>query len=491
VEETFDGWVRILLDEGCGWVLKDARGRNKLNELIIPVGRAPYTASDGELAERAGPQEFEVVFNPAVVVRSAPDKKAEAMGMRRFGQKLCVDSQTYHGWVRLADGGGWMLVTDPHYGDLIRCRFAEEEKAKREELRTALLEVTKCARSDNLNLLQCAVNKALTAGAKKEELKAAEDTLARLQKHQAERQSMRQKVLNADGNAKELRACIEEAIDAGFREEKELAERYLEMAKVREQKLAQEQGDLLQNFAEAAASGDPTAIKRTRDACKKGGVPTKEIARLFALHSKKDTVVAAPRPPAASPAEAVPVPAAEPVEAVPSPAAAPVEAVPAPAAEPAEAAPAEPAVAEATPAEAAPEVPPAEAPQQESEAPAEVPAEATETSAKAPAEATQAEEAPAPCAEPCEHVAEAASALLARQLDGEWFGKDGELMATIQGSFIDWVEGPKMELRAVAGGRIACEMFDQVFEAELDAQNHLVWSDGDVWTRVMLAHADE
>lgn len=41
--------------------------------------------------------------------------------------------------------------------------------------------------------------------------------------------------------------------------------------------------ELLERFSEAALSGDPSQLKAARDAAKKGGVPVKELARVFAL----------------------------------------------------------------------------------------------------------------------------------------------------------------------------------------------------------------
>ena len=44
---------------------------------------------------------------------------------------------------------------------------------------------------------------------------------------------------------------------------------------------------LLDNLAAAAASGDVAQIKVARNAAKEGGVPMKEIARVFALHNSQ------------------------------------------------------------------------------------------------------------------------------------------------------------------------------------------------------------
>lgn len=119
-EETFDGFVH--LDEEPGWITKDMRGLFGLGRLLEPVGRAPLVAAD-YLAGESGPQKFEVVFKPAVAVRASPSTAATIVGVKTYGELVSAVTQTYHGWVRLAEDAGWMLSFHPEHGQLLKPTF--------------------------------------------------------------------------------------------------------------------------------------------------------------------------------------------------------------------------------------------------------------------------------------------------------------------------------------------------------------------------------
>ena len=118
-----------------------------------------------------------------------------------------------------------------------------------------------------------------------------------------------------DGKDAKLRNCIEEADERGFVQDAVLRvavdaccpwsigqSTRVELHDVEEKRAMQEALDnllaskaetqkehdvLLDNLAAAAASGDVAQIKVARNAAKEGGVPMKEIARVFALHNNQ------------------------------------------------------------------------------------------------------------------------------------------------------------------------------------------------------------
>ncbi|CAJ1381520.1 unnamed protein product [Effrenium voratum] len=100
VEETFNGFLKLRLG---GWCPKEA----ETGQLVRRVGAVPLLAAD--FLSTPGPQPFEVAFQPSVAVRSAPSTTANIISARRFGEVVMAETQTYHGWLRLADDGGWML----------------------------------------------------------------------------------------------------------------------------------------------------------------------------------------------------------------------------------------------------------------------------------------------------------------------------------------------------------------------------------------------
>ncbi|CAJ1412476.1 unnamed protein product [Effrenium voratum] len=114
VEETFNGFLKLRLG---GWCPKEA----ETGQLVRRVGAVPLLAAD--FLSTPGPQPFEVAFQPSVAVRSAPSTTANIISARRFGEVVMAETQTYHGWLRLADDGGWMLSQHPQHGILLRPAF--------------------------------------------------------------------------------------------------------------------------------------------------------------------------------------------------------------------------------------------------------------------------------------------------------------------------------------------------------------------------------
>lgn len=507
MEETFDGWVK--LESRPGWILKDMRGKDGLGELLRPMGAVPVLpvrwADDGP-----GPKNFEVVFNPSVVVRSAPSKSAQGKCTRRAGIVVSVESQTYNGWLRLVDDFGWMLANDPQHGELVRyCRKQQQTteprpvapaddsqtfswkrqgaqaappaaapppsrpqpkpspsafsapsrqtaqesqmaeatrragaEANMRELQAAKMMLLRASKGKEVHALHDALSHARTLGLEGgADYVAAEHTLAELRRQETERHDLKNRILRAeaDRNALELGDCLSLCAQAGYREESELAQAAIVRTRAQLEEVSKEHKVLLDGLAEATASGNPAAVKTARDACKKGGVPSKEIARVYALHSRKDPV-------AEETEQAWPPASRQPQQPEPPQ---PQQAPPPQAAQ------------------AAPRAEPVFVPQQvarrEEPTPAPVPAAAEEP----------------PVASSSNN-----GALLAGSLDGHWVGvESGEYMASIAGHIIQWHEGPAVSLTFTAQGGVATEMFDQVFSAEVDAEGRLLWSDGDLWYR--------
>ena len=54
-----------------------------------------------------------------------------------------AESQTYSGWLRLADGAGWMMFSDPDLGELLEPVFLQQQRknyALKEEVEARLEE---------------------------------------------------------------------------------------------------------------------------------------------------------------------------------------------------------------------------------------------------------------------------------------------------------------------------------------------------------------
>jgi len=101
-------------------------------------------------------------------------------------------------------------------------------------------------------------------------------------------------------------------------------------------------------------------------------------------------------------------------------------------------------------------------------------------------EATHREAMPPAASEP-EPVAEVPPL----NFDGRWIGKTGEYMGSIVGTTITWADGPGVELRKESERVISCELFGDIFRAELNAEGQLVWSDGDIWVRESAVDGNE
>mmetsp|Transcript_142793 Transcript_142793/g.455932 ORF Transcript_142793/g.455932 Transcript_142793/m.455932 type:complete len:503 (-) Transcript_142793:9-1517(-) len=124
-EETFDGWVK-LADEP-GWIPRDAHCDESLSASLrgsasgkeqlplLPVSGLPAlerALAVCLLARLPGRQMFEVVCERGVRVCREPSQDALQLGMHSCGEFVLAQSQTYHGWIRLADDEGWMPALD-------------------------------------------------------------------------------------------------------------------------------------------------------------------------------------------------------------------------------------------------------------------------------------------------------------------------------------------------------------------------------------------
>ncbi|CAK0910158.1 unnamed protein product, partial [Prorocentrum cordatum] len=481
VAETFDGWVHLSED---GWIIKDMLGRHGVAEVLSPVGPPPVLAVPEPLAA-PGPVHFEVAFRPHVAVRSSPSKEALIMGVKRFGEEVVSEVQTYGGWVRLQDGC-FVLSVDASLGRLLRCKEARARPPPPPAHAAAHAPSASTA----------PVAPAAAEG-------GALD---------ARRAALRAKVQRAEGCEQELRDCVEEGGREGLREESALAQRLLDrLLGQRTRSLAEEHAVLLERLAAAAASGDRLEIRSARDAAVRGGVDKKEIARVFSLSVVSTESAAtdsrvptgalllepAPPRPAPEPAaprrerEAAPEAAAAvvPTEGAPPPGALALGArvrlaglrrdlelegltgvVVAPRGEGrwqvlldgggmklARRAYLEPWAGEA-----------------KRRGGAGVVAGPQDTLEPQPAHDSRA--GPAPEAP--------GSAALA----GAWVSQEtGEWMGTICGAKLQWADGPEVCLRPLGDGSFSCELtaegVTESFSASLHEDDRLVWSDGDVWVR--------
>lgn len=132
IEETFDGWAKLAAERG--WVLRASRSwqDGHVDVHLEPVDATTLVqmAAD-ELSDESGEHIFEVAALVGVDVFPEPWPEMEATGFRGCGQRLVVETQTYHGWVRLADGAGWAPSTSPEDGELLRPVFLQEQAARR------------------------------------------------------------------------------------------------------------------------------------------------------------------------------------------------------------------------------------------------------------------------------------------------------------------------------------------------------------------------
>jgi len=332
VEETFDGWVRL---KGGGYIIKDMRGKNGIGQLLRPVSGQPMYAVQ-EHTEVPGPQRFQVVLKPSVAVRDVPSKDGKIVGARSYGEDVWAARQTYNQWVRLLDGSGWMLTFKGDLGPLLQPRFVlpldeVEDLDELEERRqpgsltqdsaavAAALKRQAVPEADEANQQAALARRKQEQDAEQARRDAMEEERRRMaelaaekeqKKIDEERKSKTQEAL-ANQQEEEQRKAEEEQLEARKRKEAELKKMWAERdekqrkedeelrkkaaeearlraeeeAKAKEAAAAatsQEHAELLQRFREAVITGDAGAIKTARDVCKKAGVTTKDIGKVFA-----------------------------------------------------------------------------------------------------------------------------------------------------------------------------------------------------------------
>eukprot|EP00930_Biecheleria_cincta_P022235 TRINITY_DN1626_c0_g2_i3.p1 TRINITY_DN1626_c0_g2~~TRINITY_DN1626_c0_g2_i3.p1 ORF type:complete len:1056 (-),score=219.24 TRINITY_DN1626_c0_g2_i3:150-2924(-) len=344
-EETFDGWIH-LKSEG-GWMVKDMHGRDKVGKVLSSVGSKPTLA-------RPDPHHapctaiFEVMFNPQIAIRQAPSKSALLVGVKKQGEQVNADLQTYGGWVRIQEGQ-WLLTRDPTHGELLRfkryglpmqqiqqqqqlqqqqqqqfqqqhqppnqqysqqhapqgskqqeerqrlqaiaARELEQQQANRARAEAALATAQKSIASNNTEEMKREISNALAAGVPKASLGQVEAAMTKLCNFQ-------QRLEKARKSENELRACIDEGSKLGYTRETQMARSLLEECLATQNK----HSGLLERLAAAARSGDPAEIKASREAAKQGGVDKKEIARIFSLNAVQDSGPRLTPAPAAPPA---------------------------------------------------------------------------------------------------------------------------------------------------------------------------------------------
>ncbi|CAJ1351478.1 unnamed protein product [Effrenium voratum] len=277
-EETWDGWVK--LQGQPGYVIKDMAGKQNIGQVLAGIGRCLPLVME-EVQGSDAPLVFEVVYQPFVAVRIGPDKTRPLQGTRKFGDKVRAVGQAYGGWIRLCaeDGGGYMLTADQELGQLLKCRTLEERKGQVAALQSA-------SRQRDPAALAEAVQGAKKCGVGGAELEAAEVQLRRLKQREALRKELVQRAAAAkeEGREDRLRKCLQEAEEEGLEQERQAMQQALDTLVASKAETQREHDVLLEQLAQAAASGDVAEIKAARNAAKAGGVPMKEIARIFALN---------------------------------------------------------------------------------------------------------------------------------------------------------------------------------------------------------------
>lgn len=542
-EETFDGWVHLA--EEPGWIIKDMQGRQGVGQVLNPVGGEPVLAVPKPLAN-PGPVTFQVVFKPQIAIRGGPNKQAQIMGMKKFGEAVNAEVQTYGGWVRLQGVNHWALTNDSTFGKLLESQ-AVQDQAKTVDRGSAIAALEQAVNSRDVNKIQEALSRARAAGVDKAQTQIAEQALAEMKadvaRLEAKKKKFRERIEKAKDNERELRDIIDDGAKAGLREETLMAQKILSELQEAKSKTHQKHQGLLDRLAAAAASGDKQEMKAARDAAQKGGVDKKEIARIFSLN----IINSSAEKPSQVPSN-MPVPPT-PDQAPSAPAAAPVQSSPAEPAEPG--APLDLALGvrvaihslqnrtelngvtgilvaqrekgwqvllfngagmklfkdkyltpynkgdEPVPSVSAPSASPPPPPREEPRA--------------EPAEAAPCEEASAEswvctecdfrnlkngafceaCDEPRKGAAPPSAEPAGPQpgiCDGRWVGQDGgEWMGTIEGTAIQWADGPLVELTFQSERSFSCEMsaegVTETFSAELDSEGRLLWCDGDIWIR--------
>lgn len=282
-EETFDGWIKLYGQPG--YIIKDMAGKQGIGKILSAVGKQPSLVLPEQQATST-PLLFEVVYKPLVAVRTAPSKSRPIQGTRKLGEQVRADAQGFGGWIKVCaeDGGGWMLTADPDLGQLLSCKMLEQRQQQVKALHRAAAAGDAAALGDALH-----VAKRPRAGLGGEAISSAERELRQIREREAVRKDLLQRAstAKADGKDTKLRNCIEEADQMGFAQEKRAMQEALDNLLVTKAETQKEHDVLLDNLAAAAASGDVAQIKVARNAAKEGGVPMKEIARVFALHNSQ------------------------------------------------------------------------------------------------------------------------------------------------------------------------------------------------------------
>jgi len=131
-EETFDGWIKLVDQPGWAPTIlhkpEGSSGREADKELMEPLGARDLMAVP-ELST-GGPRRrmFEVVATRYVHVFQDPTPDADIRAAHYFGEFVLAETQSYHGWIRVADARGWMLTSTAHDGELLRAVSADEHR---------------------------------------------------------------------------------------------------------------------------------------------------------------------------------------------------------------------------------------------------------------------------------------------------------------------------------------------------------------------------
>lgn len=130
VEETFDGWARLL--DPPGWVLQEVRGDGGAHLLLRREGGEPVLAAS-ERAPAPGEHLFEVASHEGCAMHAEPTDDAAVSEMLNFGESVLAETQTYHGWVRLAHGEGWMKARTAEGEQLLHCVYMLQKARRKDE----------------------------------------------------------------------------------------------------------------------------------------------------------------------------------------------------------------------------------------------------------------------------------------------------------------------------------------------------------------------
>lgn len=194
--------------------------------------------------------------------------------------------QTYNGWARLAKATGWVLAVEQPSGRTVLSPLElpcapppSVQQPSAQELR-----------SERMQKALWSFHAMHGALVDYEEVMVREDALLDQQEANEEVERVllgRLSRAQQDGDEAELRACADALLAAGLADDARRARAASKRVAEQKSRKAPDAGQasLLSDLAQAAASGDPAAIRAARDAAKKGGVPTREVARTVALHA--------------------------------------------------------------------------------------------------------------------------------------------------------------------------------------------------------------